>query len=232
MYFALNGRRHAATQGTWTAISAVPYFTALTLWPNGSTYGGGGLFVDDRRILLNDHVAPLPGLALPEQMSIAGRPDGPGSEDLAVYYPRLRRDGWSLVSSSKPTPRTDVDVWEKAVGERGLRLRKRTVATIEARAEGQGCYFDEHSLVDARGHETELPRAEWADLDQTGRLVVARDGKLEVVDRRGELGATVAELAAGRLQRGEPQAPSAPAVGTPVVRAMAGDARGWIGLSI
>lgn len=36
----------------WTAVSRLPWLTALTLWPQGTTYGGGGRFVDNRRIML------------------------------------------------------------------------------------------------------------------------------------------------------------------------------------
>jgi hypothetical protein len=39
--------------GTYTAISRPPYLTALTLWPEGSTWGGGGVFLDDRTIVLH-----------------------------------------------------------------------------------------------------------------------------------------------------------------------------------
>jgi len=38
---------------TFTAISRPPYFTALTLWPDGSTWGGGGFFEGNRRLILN-----------------------------------------------------------------------------------------------------------------------------------------------------------------------------------
>jgi hypothetical protein len=182
IYFAIKGRSEL---GTWTAISNVPYFTALALWPNGTSYGGGGLFVSDREILLNDHVAPFAGHELPPSVSIVGRPDGPGAEDLTVYYPRLRREGWSLVSSATPTPHTRVDVWEKVISKRGVRLRKRAIATSEEREEGKGCYYDEHSLVSPDGEEIALPRAEWADVDHAGRLVDAKE----------QLGATIAELA-------------------------------------
>lgn len=195
LYFALNGRYYSKIGGTWTAISDVPSFTALALWPNGTSYGGGGLFAGEREILLNDYIAPHPGLEPPPWLSITGRPDGPGTECLSVYYPRLRREGWSLVSSTERTAHTRIDVWEKPIGKRGVRLRKHAVATSGERAEGRGCYYDEHSIVSARGDEVELPRAEWADVDHNGRLVVARDGKLEVVDARGDLGATIAELA-------------------------------------
>lgn len=39
--------------GTFTAVSRPPYFTALALWPDGSTHGGGGFFEGDRRLILH-----------------------------------------------------------------------------------------------------------------------------------------------------------------------------------
>ena len=35
---------------TWTAVSRPPYLTALALWPVGGTYGGGGVFLDNRTV--------------------------------------------------------------------------------------------------------------------------------------------------------------------------------------
>ena len=55
VYFA---RRHgpvAEDRGyavTFTAVSKPPYLTALALWPEGSTWGGGGRFVDDKTLRL------------------------------------------------------------------------------------------------------------------------------------------------------------------------------------
>ena len=44
VYFALNGRWQSQTRGSFTAISRAPYLKALYLWPQGDTWGGGGLF--------------------------------------------------------------------------------------------------------------------------------------------------------------------------------------------
>lgn len=53
LYFALQGRRwNTAYRGSWTAISRPPWLYALTLWPHGSTWGGGGYFWDDRSVVL------------------------------------------------------------------------------------------------------------------------------------------------------------------------------------
>jgi hypothetical protein len=46
IYFAMGGVAWAIpkTGGTWTAISRVPSLTALRLWPQSDTWGGGGMF--------------------------------------------------------------------------------------------------------------------------------------------------------------------------------------------
>lgn len=48
LYFALDGKWGSAAHGSYTAISRPPYFTALALFPQGDTWGGGGVFLDDR----------------------------------------------------------------------------------------------------------------------------------------------------------------------------------------
>lgn len=53
LYFALQGRRWQTTyKGAWTAISRAPWLHALTLWPQGHTWGGGGRFVANRKAVL------------------------------------------------------------------------------------------------------------------------------------------------------------------------------------
>ncbi len=53
VYAAFQGRRlgSSSTQ-SWTAVSRPPWLHALVLWPMGTTYGGGGRFVDNRRLVL------------------------------------------------------------------------------------------------------------------------------------------------------------------------------------
>lgn len=53
VYAAFQGGRLGTTYTqSWTAVSRPPWLHALTLWPMGTTYGGGGRFVDDRRLVL------------------------------------------------------------------------------------------------------------------------------------------------------------------------------------
>ncbi len=55
MYFALNGKRDSKTEGSYTAISHPPYFTALALYPQGDTWDGGGVFVGNDLYIVNTY---------------------------------------------------------------------------------------------------------------------------------------------------------------------------------
>lgn len=48
LYFALNGDWRGESKGAYTAISRPPWFSALALFPQGDTWGGGGRFLDSR----------------------------------------------------------------------------------------------------------------------------------------------------------------------------------------
>ena len=48
IYFLLDGRWGSEARGSFTALSRPPYWTALSLFPEGDTWGGGGVFLDNR----------------------------------------------------------------------------------------------------------------------------------------------------------------------------------------
>jgi hypothetical protein len=53
LYFVHQGsRRKTPFTDAWTAISRTPWLTALVVWPEGTTYGGGGRFLDNRRVAI------------------------------------------------------------------------------------------------------------------------------------------------------------------------------------
>ncbi len=54
------GRFRTSTTDSWTAVSRPPWLHALVLWPMGTTYGGGGRFVDNRRLVLRGAGAAHP----------------------------------------------------------------------------------------------------------------------------------------------------------------------------
>ena len=53
VYAAFKGSRlETSFTDSWTAVSRPPWLHALALWPMGTTYGGGGRFTADRRLIL------------------------------------------------------------------------------------------------------------------------------------------------------------------------------------
>lgn len=60
LYAAFQGSRaQSAVTDSYTALSRPPWLHALALWPMGTTYGGGGRFVGDRRVILRGAGAAL-----------------------------------------------------------------------------------------------------------------------------------------------------------------------------
>jgi hypothetical protein len=52
VYAAHKGNRwRTSYTSSWTAVSRPPWLHALALWPMGTTYGGGGRFVDDHQLI-------------------------------------------------------------------------------------------------------------------------------------------------------------------------------------
>lgn len=179
IYFAMNGRWGDATGGSWTAISRAPHLKALTLFAKGDCWRGGGLFIDDRRYWLNDGGDHEPHKSIRDSREVRRDPRHRppqefGGECPGVYYPRLLRDGWSLVGSEEIGKWRELSVFEKRVGD-GLILRKFAHAELGA-PPGKGCYWDEHELDGPEG-SIPLPDAEWAEADGP-RLVWAAGGKL------------------------------------------------------
>jgi hypothetical protein len=53
VYMCHGGACRPGYTHAWTAVSRAPWLHALGLWPWGSTWGGGGRFVDNRRLILH-----------------------------------------------------------------------------------------------------------------------------------------------------------------------------------
>jgi hypothetical protein len=61
VYAAYKGDRFGTEYtDSWTAVSRPPWLHALAVWPMGTTYGGGGRFVDDRRLIVRGGTKTLP----------------------------------------------------------------------------------------------------------------------------------------------------------------------------
>jgi hypothetical protein len=164
---------------SWTAISKPPYFTALALWPKGQSWDGGGLFKNNKTVLLNHEKE----VATPHPNHMPGRlhvilKDCRCGGDEPIFSERLERDGWTLrqewKGESRGTPyrfRTiQPEVREKANGSQMIRLtRSKEVLN----------YTDVFAVVSKKGSiSTRIEGAGWVDWDQRERLVFARGGKI------------------------------------------------------
>ena len=178
IYFAMNGRWDSKVKGAWTAISRAPYLKALSLFPKGDCWHGGGLFLSDREYWLNDGYGHE---LLEDKAPLTRCTDYPGSnhyggECPGVYYLRLQRDGWQLKGVEEHGKFDSTTLFEKRVNDHWI-LRKNARATID-HPDGKGAYFDRHEIVNPRtGEVRSLPDWEWAEVDG-GRVVWAERGKL------------------------------------------------------
>jgi hypothetical protein len=85
LYFAHQGNKSGSKYThAWTAVSRSPWLTALTLWPAGTTYGGGGRFVGRRSLVLRQCREPKTHPKHPANGLITecGNPPLKRSEDL------------------------------------------------------------------------------------------------------------------------------------------------------
>ncbi|MBZ0282652.1 MAG: hypothetical protein K8L97_18065 [Anaerolineae bacterium] len=155
----------------WTAVSKPPYFTALYFQPEVDTYSGGGSFINNNTILYNS-VSPSAGAqSIPDThltMTWGDIHFLPAS-----FYKNLEIHGWvsadqdaCVTTDNSPIVQGKTpSVWQKQSGKYQLSLkytRKGRVYSLRI----SGSDFGIPSSVN------------WADFDQRGRLVLAREGKL------------------------------------------------------
>lgn len=184
--------KHKGPIGTWIAISRPPYLTALALWPNLGTWGGGGLFENESTLRLNHdsgHRHLADGFRLHKRMRVLPLGDRPGSgEDDPIHHLRLLRDGWarkqkgvqseqstkSGLSSRSEPPR----IYEKRMS------RKKATQFLQMQLRGIGekqgrWYLLDYELFNEQGSSLlKLFRTGWADWDTNGDLLFADGGKL------------------------------------------------------
>ncbi|TFZ03429.1 hypothetical protein [Ramlibacter rhizophilus] len=179
VYFAMHGRCDGPAHATWTAIARAPYLKAETLMRWVGTYHGGGLFTSDDEVWVNQRYGYdlLKDSSHIKRMGKCSPQEYSDTSCLRVYYPRLQRDGWTMVSRVKHRMEHELTIFERRIDQRWT-LRKLAYATSAMHLVGRGCYFDEHELRSERdGSVTRCPGWEWADLDGL-RLVWAQAGCL------------------------------------------------------
>jgi hypothetical protein len=179
LYFAGKFRSRDIDRGynsTWTAVSRPPYLTALALWPIGDTWGGGGVFLDDKTVAL---VTGPGGTHHPDH------PPGPlqvfAHGALAENDPRLTMKPCFEVGWEGPLtpvkPSRDYLPWSKSIGS--LVLKRGGAFPFRSP--------QQFLLCGPKADSVESFKAHWADFDQQGRLVATVGGRIlagEVVRRR------------------------------------------------
>jgi hypothetical protein len=185
VYFASRFDRHSIADRergyAWTAVSRVPWLTALALWPKGDCWWGGGLFVDERALWLNhrpEEAAPHPAHR-PEGLTVEPNPQAHGEDD-PVYARRLDRDGWTLrrrweiewrgAGYHTVTPEERVRPHPDAESGVAIALTRRIDKFT----------YREHFRIEGAAREPELPPGplEWLDWDARGRLIALSGGRV------------------------------------------------------
>jgi hypothetical protein len=164
IYFAATHRPMDPYGGCWTAVSRMPFLTALHLYGWGHAWNGGGLFLTDRDYWLNGGGTAGPDLRVPCALRrVMTPPRGLAprmGEDSVTYFPQLLRDGWTFLDE---TP---------CNGARHFRFRKPVVpgwmlekTFIAGLAAGRWAepYSEIHRLIGPEGATLDMPDAESAD---------------------------------------------------------------------
>lgn len=165
---------------TWTAISKPPYFTALALWPNGgTTYHGGGLWDAENSVSVNSFKHRWsnpergePAQAHPEHVPPKALHISPiaFTSGEQLFVKRLVRDGWKQQSGK--------DLAEDILDFEGTLVREMKHRRLTLEVGYQVMRYALFERVAGAWQERPFEGVEWADFDQRGRLVFARDGKL------------------------------------------------------
>lgn len=205
VYFAGKFKTRIAT---FTAVSRPPYFTALALWPDGSTWGGGGFFEGNRRLILHY------GRVIDELDQSSTIPSDFEIGTITEYRQRRgehdpeSRQGWTLTDRGGASVR-GADATTGVALDRPHILEKANPAhprwTLERSWPGvgetdgpsRGC---EYRLVERSGaverSSAPLGRLDWADWDHDGSLLFGADGRLY---RRSTIGTRAGDRQAAAL---------------------------------
>jgi hypothetical protein len=165
----------------WTAVSRPPYITALALWPKGDCWHGGGLFQDNKTLILNhkpDVAKPHPD-HIPHGLQVMLKNHVCGEDD-PLFSERLQRDGWDLkqewVVENRGYPlmftTRQPEIREKPGLDGSMLIRlTRSIEDLD--------YAEEFAVSNGDGSALiQIERASWVDWDLRGRLVFARDGRI------------------------------------------------------
>ncbi|WP_157451917.1 hypothetical protein [Deinococcus aquatilis] len=156
------------TMWTWTAVCTPPWVKALGLWSAGPE--GGGIWTSHHTLVL-DHPASLVANQTriqPVSFTVRGRE---GTEQIHVLVTSLERTGWQV--TQRP------ERWFGSGKAGALVLRKGKLELRFAKSP-HGRWEATYTWLGTEACPG-LEQASWADFDQQGRLLVAKEGCLFAV---------------------------------------------------
>ncbi|HET7584954.1 MAG TPA: hypothetical protein VFK13_08605 [Gemmatimonadaceae bacterium] len=173
----------------WTAVSRPPWLTALALWPKGNCWWGGGLFLSNRRVLLNHRPREAsfhPNHKPPATLRVDPNPDASGEDD-PLYSTRLTRDGWVVTQEwERQRPTSWKEGFRTITPERRERVHPSGHITLRMERSFSGYrYRERFEILSARG-APDLTGVDWADWDRGGRLVFLRHSAVWVARVNGD----------------------------------------------
>ncbi len=225
VYFAATWKeRHGPMKGSWTAVSRPPYLTALARWTKGDAWNGGGLFLDNARLGLNNGLHPHrwagdPVSEVPLEISELNLGQG---EDWPIENVRELRDGWHVVQemdvtepklpTSPPAPMIGEDgsiSWEY-LAEYSTWLKDNDISKgyvthtpfIIEKKQGPWTLRREERLdvytrtrrYSVPGCSIDLEAADWAEWDHRKRLIYTVNGRILAAELRARKRPEVVEL--------------------------------------
>lgn len=174
VYFAMRGQKTdgRSDPSTWTAVASPPSLTAHLFYPNGSTWGGGGLFLSDHRLMVFEALPPGAG---PEYQNFR-------KHRILHDANSLPEDEAAALKARLKPPQVTTYPWPlKARGKRQPAI----VRTARPQSLGSYDHFD-YVLQDGDGYDIKgaehIVLANWAGWDMYGRLMVAAGRHLKIYE--------------------------------------------------
>jgi hypothetical protein len=182
IYFAAT---YKAPLHSWTAISKPPWFTAVALWSKGDGWNGGGYFVTQNSVVLND---PWRDMVLQSTsdmrgIKVVGHVEQKG-EDAPTHHLLLERSGWKFKQQAVWQPHSfnqgwiadSPEIWSKALPSKALSLQMECHGIARR---NQGWYDMRYRIQDSKQNIIlDLGKTDWAEWDSNSDLIFARGGCL------------------------------------------------------
>lgn len=174
VYFAMRGRKtgDASDPATWTAVCTPPWLKAHLFFPNGTTWGGGGMFLDDRRLIVFEAATTGTGRESRQFRSY---------EIVHDVKTLPEKDMPLVMGRFKPPPEARLPWPIKADRITSLVL----VRTAKSNTPDSYDYYD-YSLLDGSGRDVEgaeeIALANWAGWDAYGRLMMSIGKDLKIFE--------------------------------------------------